>query len=82
MSADDFFQALRETHAFAGRNFESAIQSYHQVAAKNDFVFSILHNADTIQECIGDALNTENDWDPILTQVKTAASAEGTNMVK
>jgi hypothetical protein len=81
VSADDFFQALRECHAFAGRNFDAAVQSYHQIAAKNDFVFSILHNADTIQECIRDAMNVEG-CNPILNQVFSKSTEQGTNHIK
>lgn len=81
VSADDLFQALRETYGFCQKDFTGALAGNQQVAAKNDFVYSITSNADEIQGCIRDAV--DGQWDPILTQVKTyKGDSEGTNLIK
>lgn len=82
VSADDFFQALRECWEYSkcGKDYENNIAAYSQNAAKNDYVFSIGANAQEIADCVAEAC-AQNDM--VLTQVKTySGDAEGTNQIK
>jgi hypothetical protein len=81
VSADDFFQALREcwetskSHA----EFDGFMPGYKQAAAKNDYVFSITANSAEIAEYINDVSTNNAAFDTMFTQVKTYnGPSEGT----
>jgi hypothetical protein len=82
VSADDFFQALRELWEYSksGKDYEQYIAAYQQNAAENDYVFSVGDNAQKIADCVADA---SAQFDMVLTQVKTySGDSEGTSQIK
>jgi len=81
VSADDFFQALRETWEFSmqAQSFHAATPMYNQAAAQNDYVFSITANHQEIADFIEEAASSSNT---MLTQVRTTAESDGTPLIK
>lgn len=83
VSADDFFQALRESWQISkASQFDEILPALKAAAIRNDYVFSIATHAAEIcdyveQVCAGTSFNVMN------TQLKTYEGAyQGTNQIK
>jgi len=73
VSADDFFQALREAWEISkcASHYDQFLPAYKQAAAKNDYVFSITANAQQICDFVNDVSANNSKFDSIICQAKT-----------
>jgi hypothetical protein len=73
VSADDFFQALRESWEITkcASAYEEHLPAYLQSAARHDYVYSISNNAQEICDLISQVTSDNSKFDTTTTQVKT-----------
>jgi hypothetical protein len=85
VSADDFFQAIRECWETSKSHdgYNSLLPVYKQAAAQNDYVFSITANASLITEFVSQVGSDNGVFNTILSQIKTySGHYEGTTQIK